>query len=96
MKRSLALLLLTASPLLAGTPTEAKAKPDAAAGVILQVAADGSVTTQGRKISRAELPVFLESLAASQKAQPVKLRGDADCPYQTIVEIIDLCRKSGI
>lgn len=64
--------------------------------ILINVKADGTVIVEKREMSRAELTERLSAISKLYKSQPVRLRGDATCSYQTIVEIIDLCQKAGI
>lgn len=73
--------------------TKADAGP---AEIVVDIAADGSVAVGKKKLTRDELSKRLADIAKVHKRQPVRLRGEAKCPYQTIVEIIDLCQKAGI
>lgn len=64
--------------------------------MLINVRTDGTVVVEGGVLTREELSERLTNIARIYKNQPVRLRGDANCPYQTIVEIIDLCQKAGI
>ena len=47
-------------------------------------------------MTQAQLKEKLGAIAKQHKNQPIRLRGDAECSYQTIVEVIDTCQKAGI
>jgi biopolymer transport protein ExbD len=64
--------------------------------IIVNVRATGEVLVEGQVMSQASLREKLAAIAAQHKNQPVRLRGDADASYQTIVEVIDTCQKAGI
>lgn len=64
--------------------------------IIVNVRATGEVVVEGQMMSQAQLKEKLAAIAAQHKNQPVRLRGDAKCEYQTIVEVIDTCQKAGI
>ena len=64
--------------------------------ILVNVKADGTVIVENRELTREELAERLSSISKQYKDQPIRLRGDANASYQTIVEIIDLCQKSGI
>jgi biopolymer transport protein ExbD len=64
--------------------------------MLINVRTDGTVVVEGGVLTREELSERLTNISRIYKNQPVRLRGDANCPYQTIVEIIDLCQKAGI
>ena len=64
--------------------------------IIVNVRATGEVVVEGQVMSQAQLKQKLSAIAKQHKNQPVRLRGDAKCEYQTIVEVIDTCQKAGI
>jgi len=64
--------------------------------IIVNVRKSGEVVVEGRELTRNQLRDKLERIARIHKNQPIRLRGDSDCTYQTIVEIIDTCQKAGI
>ncbi|MEP4076649.1 ExbD/TolR family protein [Haloferula sp.] len=64
--------------------------------IVLNVRADGSVSVWGETKTKAALAETLIAIAAQHKNQPVRVRGDSATPFQEIVEVIDICQKSGI
>ena len=64
--------------------------------IIVNVRKSGEVVIDGKVLTRDQLRDKLERIASVYKNQPIRLRGDADCTYQTIVEVIDICQKAGI
>ncbi|MGE9269953.1 MAG: ExbD/TolR family protein [Verrucomicrobiales bacterium] len=64
--------------------------------IILNVRADGSVSVWGETKSKNELKQTLSAIALQHENQPVRLRGDAETPFQRIVEVIDTCQQAGI
>ena len=64
--------------------------------IVLNVRADGSVSVWGETKTKAGLAETLSAIAAQHKNQPVRVRGDSATPFQEIVEVIDICQKSGI
>ena len=64
--------------------------------IIVNVRKSGEVVVEGQVLTKAQLRERLERIARLHENQPVRLRGDADCSYQTIVEVIDTCQKAGI
>ncbi|MFC7339225.1 ExbD/TolR family protein [Haloferula chungangensis] len=64
--------------------------------IVLNVRADGSVSVWGETKTKASLAETLKAIAAQHKNQPVRVRGDSNTPFQQIVEVIDICQKSGI
>ena len=73
------------------------ADPKRALGeIIVNVRATGEVTVEGQTMTQIQLKEKLSAIAALHKNQPIRLRGDAEATYQTIVEVIDTCQKAGI
>jgi len=64
--------------------------------IIVNVRKDGEVVVEGRALTRSQLYDKLKRIAGVHKNQPIRLRGDSDCTYQMIVEVIDICRRAGI
>ncbi|MGB6222174.1 ExbD/TolR family protein [Haloferula sp.] len=64
--------------------------------IVLNVRADGTVSVWGETKTKAALAETLSAIAAQHKNQPVRVRGDSATPFQEIVEVIDICQKSGI
>ncbi len=64
--------------------------------ILINVRADGTVVVEGKEVTRDGLTERLSAISKIYKNQPVRLRGDTECRYQTIVEIIDVCQKAGI
>lgn len=105
MKLSLALLLLAATPMMAQVPQISPPAPvvkDAArqdqpqSEILIQVKSDGTLIVEKQAVTRKELTERLSTLSKLHKNQPLRLRGEADCPYQPLVEVIDLCQQAGI
>jgi biopolymer transport protein ExbD len=64
--------------------------------ILINVRVDGTVVIESKEVTREQLIERLSAISKIYKNQPVRLRGDAECSYQTIVEIIDVCQKAGI
>jgi biopolymer transport protein ExbD len=64
--------------------------------IIVNVRRDGSVSIWGETKSPAELRRTLSAIAEQHKNQPIRVRGDAETPFQRIVEVIDTCQQAGI
>lgn len=63
---------------------------------IINVRTDGSLRIDGEEVSQDELFVRLQRVAAIHENQPIRLRGDADCTFQTMTDIVGICNKAGI
>lgn len=76
---------------------EEGADPKRALGeIIINIRANGEVIVESQVMTQAQLKEKLAAIAKQHKNQPVRLRGDAKCEYQTIVQVIDTCQKAGI
>jgi biopolymer transport protein ExbD len=64
--------------------------------VILNVAKDGSVTVNARKLTLADLEGSLRKVAEFYPGQPVVLRADKDTSYLSLMAVIDTCRNAGV
>jgi biopolymer transport protein ExbD len=64
--------------------------------VILNVAKDGSVTVNARKLTLDDLGSRLKKVAEFYPGQPVVIRADRDTSYSALVDVIDTCRNVGV
>lgn len=64
--------------------------------VILNVAKDGSVTVNAKKLSLEDLGSRLRKVAEFYPGQPVVIRADRDTAYSSLVDVIDPCRNAGV
>ena len=64
--------------------------------VILNVAKDGSVTVNAKKLTLEDLGTRLKRVAEFYPGQPVVIRADRDTVYSALVDVIDTCRNSGV
>ena len=64
--------------------------------VILNVAKDGSVTVNAKKLSLEDLGSRLRKVAEFYPGQPVVIRADRDTAYSSLVDVIDTCRNAGV
>ena len=64
--------------------------------VILNVARDGSVTVNAKKLTLNDLGERLRKVADFYPGQPVVIRADRETAYAALVDVIDTCRKSGV
>ncbi|MGJ8694768.1 MAG: ExbD/TolR family protein [Verrucomicrobiaceae bacterium] len=86
------------------TSTEGAQKARVANEIVINIRKDGVVTISGEEYTKAELRAKLEKIVeASELAnqggadqQPVRLRGDAETSYQTLMEVMDEVLKAGI
>lgn len=64
--------------------------------VILNVASDGSVTVNARKLTLDDLGSRLRKVAEFYPGQPVVIRADRATSYDSLVKVIDTCRNAGV
>ena len=64
--------------------------------VILNVASDGSVTVNARKLTLDDLGSRLRKVAEFYPGQPVVIRADRETSYDSLVKVIDTCRNAGV
>ena len=64
--------------------------------VILNVARDGSVTVNARKLTLNDLGERLRKVADFYPGQPVVIRADRETSYDSLVKVIDTCRNAGV
>ena len=64
--------------------------------VILNVAKDGSVTVNAKKLSLEDLGSRLRKVAEFYPGQPVVIRADRETAYSSLVDVIDTCRNAGV
>lgn len=77
--------------------TESKNNPRALNEIILNVRKDGSITINREVFPLESLEAKMRRLAmAGGRATPVLVRGDADCLYQKIIDVVNECMKAEI
>ena len=64
--------------------------------VILNVARDGSVTVNARKLTLSDLGERLRKVADFYPGQPVVIRADRETSYDALVKVLDTCRVAGV
>jgi len=64
--------------------------------VILNVARDGSVTVNARKLTLSDLGERLRKVADFYPGQPVVIRADRETSYDSLVKVLDTCRVAGV
>ena len=64
--------------------------------VILNVARDGSVTVNTKKLTLSDLGERLRKVADFYPGQPVVIRADRETSYDSLVKVLDTCRVAGV
>ena len=71
----------------------ADAAPDP---LVIRVGRDGDVEIDDRKLSIEALHDRLRAAAQANPDRPVRIEGDANAAYQSIVHVLDLCQFEGL
>ena len=72
-------------------------EPDRLPGeIIANIARDGTVRVKGTEISLTELGAKLAKIAKFYPGQAVIIRADKETSYESLVEVIDVCRGAGV
>ena len=64
--------------------------------IILNLNADGKVSVNGHALSLEEVTARLSRIAENFPGQPVVIRADKTCSYETLMSLIDACRTANV
>ena len=64
--------------------------------IILNLNADGKVPVNGHVLSLEEVTKRLTRIAENFPGQPVVIRADKTCSYETLMSLIDACRTANV
>ena len=64
--------------------------------IILNLNADGKVSVNGHVLSLEEVTARLSRIAENFPGQPVVIRADKTCSYETLMSLIDACRTANV
>ena len=64
--------------------------------IILNLNADGKVSVNGHVLSLEEVTKRLTRIAENFPGQPVVIRADKTCSYETLMSLIDACRTANV
>lgn len=64
--------------------------------VVVNVAADGTVTVRNERLSLADLEAVMRLAHQKFAGQAVIIRGDGSGEYQKIMDVMSACRRGGI
>ena len=64
--------------------------------LILNLNADGKVSVNGHVLSLEEVTKRLTRIAENFPGQPVVIRADKTCSYETLMSLIDACRTANV
>ena len=64
--------------------------------IILNLNAEGNVSVNGHALSLEEVTKRLARIAENFPGQPVVIRADKTCSYETLMSLIDACRTANV
>ncbi|MEZ6064846.1 MAG: biopolymer transporter ExbD [Planctomycetaceae bacterium] len=64
--------------------------------IVVNIYRDGRLIVSEREVSVDELETLLRSARERYAKQAVTVRGDGSGPYQHVMTVLDLCRRTGI
>ncbi len=78
------------------TSTEGKEANRAISEIVINIRKGGELVVNAEIHSEEQLLRKLRAIVEVHENQPVRLRGDGEISYQTLMEVIDICQKAGI
>jgi biopolymer transport protein ExbD len=78
------------------TSTQGKEENRAKSEIVVNIRQGGELLVNGEALTDEQLLGKLRTIAEIYENQPVRLRGDGDITYQTLMGVIDICQKAGI
>lgn len=64
--------------------------------IIVNLAKDGAVTVNGKKLALPDLESRLARISKFYPGQPVIIRADREVKYESLVKVIDTCRAADV
>ena len=62
----------------------------------MNIRQSGELVINGEVLTEQELLTKLRAIVEVYQNQPVRLRGDGEITYQTLMGVIDICQEAGI
>ncbi|MBB80575.1 MAG: biopolymer transporter ExbD [Roseibacillus sp.] len=78
------------------TSSQGKEETRAISEINVNIRQNGELVINGEVITEQELLTKLRAIVAVYQNQPVRLRGDGEITYQTLMGVIDICQQAGI
>ena len=78
------------------TSSQGKEETRAISEINVNIRQNGELVINGEVITEQELLTKLRAIVAVYQNQPVRLRGDGEITYQTLMGAIDICQQAGI
>ena len=64
--------------------------------IIINVDEEGQIIVSGRTVSAQDLTALIQAAVARNLEQKVTVRGDRNVAYGYVVQVLDICKASGI
>jgi biopolymer transport protein ExbD len=79
-------------------PTSSQGREEARAisEINVNIRENGEVVINGENLTEGQLLTKLQAIVEVHQNQPVRLRGDGNITYQTLMGVIDICQQAGI
>ena len=78
------------------TSSQGKEETRAISEINVNIRQGGELVINGETLTENQLLAKLRAIVDVHQNQPVRLRGDGDISYQTLMEVIDICQQAGI
>ena len=78
------------------TSSQGKEETRAISEINVNIRQSGELVINGKVLTEQELLTKLRAIVAVYQNQPVRLRGDGEITYQTLMGVIDICQQAGI
>jgi len=78
------------------TSSQGKEENRAISEINVNIRQSGELVINGEVLTEQELLTKLRAIVAVYQNQPVRLRGDGEITYQTLMGVIDICQQAGI
>ena len=78
------------------TSSQGREETRAISEINVNIRENGEVVINGERLTESQLLTKLQAIVEVHQNQPVRLRGDGNITYQTLMGVIDMCQQAGI
>ena len=78
------------------TSSQGREESRAISEINVNIRENGEVVINGENLTESQLLTKLQAIVEVHQNQPVRLRGDGNITYQTLMGVIDICQQAGI
>ena len=78
------------------TSSQGREETRAISEINVNIRENGEVVINGENLTESQLLTKLQAIVEVHQNQPVRLRGDGNITYQTLMGVIDICQQAGI